>query len=77
VVLRRDRSISPATNFRLPTFRRRRPHTAGLRWTSTVRSCRSWNAGMGEWGRYMPIANDCAAEEILLWIHKGQVVTVW
>jgi hypothetical protein len=24
----------------------------------------------------MPISNDCAAEEILLWIHKGQVVTV-
>jgi len=25
----------------------------------------------------MPISNACAAEEILLWIHKGQVVTVW
>jgi hypothetical protein len=25
----------------------------------------------------MPISNDCAAEEILLWIHKGQVVTAW
>jgi hypothetical protein len=25
----------------------------------------------------MPISNDCAAEEILLWIHKGLVVTVW
>jgi hypothetical protein len=25
----------------------------------------------------MPISNDCAAEEILLWIDKGQVVTVW
>ena len=25
----------------------------------------------------MPMSNDCAAEEILLWIHKGRVVTVW
>jgi hypothetical protein len=25
----------------------------------------------------MPISNGCPAEEILLWIHKGQVVTVW
>lgn len=25
----------------------------------------------------MPISNDCAAEEVLLWIHKGQVATVW
>jgi hypothetical protein len=24
----------------------------------------------------MPISNTCAAEEILLWIHKGHVVTV-
>jgi hypothetical protein len=24
----------------------------------------------------MPISNGCAAEEILLWIHKGEVVTV-
>jgi hypothetical protein len=25
----------------------------------------------------MPISNDCAVIEILLWIHKGKVVTVW
>jgi hypothetical protein len=25
----------------------------------------------------MPISNDCAAEEILLWIHKEQIVAVW
>ena len=25
----------------------------------------------------MPISNACATEEILLWIHKGEFVTVW
>jgi hypothetical protein len=25
----------------------------------------------------MPISNACAAEKILLWIHKEKVMTVW